>query len=147
MESRRQLDAVGGAETLNRLVAAAFYVFWLAGAFVLNAAGAPRQTGRVEVVAELPDGLPLACADPERLGQVVANLLRNAIRHTEPGGIVAVSTRAEPGAVALEVRDTGVGIPPAELPHIWERFYRGENGRARAGDGAGLGLADRKSVV
>ena len=105
------------------------------------------QTGRVEVMADVPDGLPPACADAERLGQVVANLLHNAIRHTEPGGIVAVSLRAEPDAVVLEVRDTGVGIPPAELPRIWERFYRGENGRARTGDGAGLGLALVKELT
>lgn len=105
------------------------------------------QTGRVEVIADVPDGLPPACADAERLGQVLANLLHNAIRHTEPGGIVAVSLRAEPDAVALELRDTGVGIPPAELPHIWERFYRGENGRARTGDGAGLGLALVKELT
>jgi len=121
------------AATAERVVAALAPLAW--------------QTGRVEVIADLPAGLPLACADAERLGQVLANLLRNAIRHTEPGGIVAVALRAEPGAVALEVRDTGVGIPPAELPHIWERFYRGENGRSRTGDGAGLGLALVKELT
>lgn len=121
------------AATAERVVAALAPLAW--------------QTGRVEVISDLPAGLPLACADAERLGQVLANLLRNAIRHTEPGGIIAVALRAEPGSVALEVRDTGVGIPPAELPHIWERFYRGENGRSQTGDGAGLGLALVKELT
>ncbi len=109
------------------------------------------QSGRVEVVTDLPDGpagsRPLADADPERLGQVLANLLRNAIRHTEPGGIVAVALRSEPDAVVVEVRDTGAGIPADELPHIWERFYRGRSERSRAGDGAGLGLALVKELT
>ncbi len=101
----------------------------------------------MEVIADLPAGLPPACADAERLGQVLANLLRNAICHTEPGGIVAVNLRAEPDAVILEVRDTGAGIPPDELPRLWERFYRGAAGRARDGDGAGLGLALVKELT
>ncbi len=109
------------------------------------------QSGRVEVVADLPDGPAggrlLAHAHAERLGQVLANLLRNAIRHTEPGGIVSVALRTEPDAVVLEVRDTGAGIPADELPHIWERFYRGRSDRSRAEDGAGLGLALVKELT
>jgi len=105
------------------------------------------QAGRVAVVADLPTGLPPARADAARLGQVLANLVRNAVRHTEPGGIVAVALRAEPDAVALEVRDTGAGIAPDELPHIWERFYQGQEEHARAGDGAGLGLALVKELT
>jgi len=104
------------------------------------------QGSRVEVSADLPPDLPLVRADGERLGQVLANLLRNAVHHTEPGGIVAVRLRAEPAAVVVEVRDTGAGIPPEELPHIWERFYRGASERAR-GDGAGLGLALVKELT
>ncbi len=105
------------------------------------------QAGRVTVIADLPAGLPPASADAERLGQVLANLVRNAVRHTEPGGIVAAALRSEPDAVVLEVRDTGTGIPPDELPHIWERFYRGGEDRARTGDGAGLGLALVKELT
>jgi signal transduction histidine kinase len=105
------------------------------------------QAGRVTVIADLPAGLPPARADGERLGQVLANLVRNAVRHTEPGGIVAVALRAEPGAVALEVRDTGAGIAPDELPHIWERFFQGEEDRTGTGDGAGLGLALVKELT
>ena len=91
--------------------------------------------GRVEVVAELPPDLPPAVVDRARLEQVLANLLRNAIRYTPPGGIVAVVARPESDAVRIEVKDTGEGIAPEDLPHVWERFYHGPNG------GAGLGLA------
>jgi signal transduction histidine kinase len=105
------------------------------------------QSGRVEVVAETPPDLPFALVDGGRLEQILNNLLRNAVRHTPPGGIVAVVAAAEEDAVRVEVRDTGEGIPPEELPHIWERFYRGE--RASTGDrrGAGLGLALVKELT
>jgi signal transduction histidine kinase len=105
------------------------------------------KSGRVEVVAELPDELPQACVDESRLEQILANLVRNGVRHTEPGGIVAVVVAAGEDAVQIEVRDTGEGIPAAELPQIWERFYRGENARADDGRGAGLGLALVKELV
>jgi len=100
------------------------------------------NAGRVEVVEELPDELPQVCADEARLEQILANLLRNGVRHTPPGGIVAVTAAAEEDAVRIEVRDTGEGIPPEELPHIWERFYHGEGS-----SGAGLGLALVKELT
>lgn len=103
------------------------------------------DSGRVEVVAELPPRLPPADTDEARLEQCLANLLRNAIRHTPPGGIIAVAARAEPGAVLIEVRDTGEGMAPADLPHIWERYYQGES--ARGHGGAGLGLALVKELT
>jgi signal transduction histidine kinase len=104
-------------------------------------------SSRVEVVADLPPSLPAACADGVRVKQILANLLRNAIRHTPPGGIVAVSARAVPGAVLLEVRDTGEGIAPADLPCIWERFYRGQKQPTEDRPGAGLGLALVKELA
>jgi signal transduction histidine kinase len=103
--------------------------------------------GRVRVVADLPPTLALANADEARLEQVLVNLLRNGVRHTPPGGIVAVAAREEPDAVVLEVRDTGEGVPEADLPHIWERFYRGEDSRSRDSGGAGLGLALVKELT
>ncbi len=104
------------------------------------------RSGRVELIAELPPGLPLASADEGRLEQVLANLLRNAIRHTPPGGIIVVRARATSTGVRIDVCDTGEGIPPADLPHIWERFYRGANG-SRDTAGAGLGLALVKDLT
>ncbi|MBN2006202.1 MAG: HAMP domain-containing protein [Anaerolineae bacterium] len=110
------------------------------------------QRERVDIVAEVAPELPQALADPGRLDQVLVNLLRNALRHTPPGGIVAVIAAAEADTVCIEVRDTGEGIPPEDLPRIWERFYRGESARAedaRQGTepGAGLGLALGKELV
>ena len=113
---------------------------------VETAAPLAWRTGRVQVVAEVPPGLPQVTVDPDRLAQVLTNLLRNAVRHTPPGGIVAVVARADEASVVLEVRDTGEGISPEDLPRVFERFYRGAGrgdgrGARRAGDGAGLGLA------
>lgn len=105
------------------------------------------NSGRVELVSKLPDGVQQAHVDAERLEQVLANLLRNAIRHTPPGGIVAAVVREELDSVAVEVHDTGEGIDPEDLPHIWERFYRSESSRARDRGGAGLGLALVKEMT
>lgn len=106
------------------------------------------QTGRVDVVADLPPALPPALVDEARLEQVVSNLLRNGVRHTPPGGIVAVMAAAEgEDTIRIEVRDTGEGIPPEELPRIWERFYRGERARSHEARGAGLGLALVKELT
>jgi len=105
------------------------------------------NSGRVEMVSNLPDRPLYAHVDPRRLEQVLANLLRNAIRHTPPGGIVAVTTHEGPESATIEVHDTGEGIAPEELPQIWERFYRSESSRARDRRGAGLGLALVKEMT
>lgn len=85
-------------------------------------------------------------ADPERLGQVVDNLLVNAMTYTPRGGAVAVEVRATDEGVVLEVSDTGPGIPAGELERVFERFYRGAAGAGRNG-GAGLGLAISSAIV
>ncbi|HEY7833370.1 MAG TPA: ATP-binding protein, partial [Ktedonobacterales bacterium] len=99
----------------------------------------------------------LALADAGRLQQILQNLLHNAVRHTPPGGIVAVSAvTCDEYTVALRVRDTGEGIAPDDLPHIWERFYRTTAARQRDGQaepdgaesgGTGLGLALVKELA
>jgi signal transduction histidine kinase len=105
------------------------------------------KSGRVEVVADLPVTLPLVYVDEARLAQILSNLARNGIQHTPPGGIVAVMAAAEQDTICIEVRDTGEGIAPQDLPHIWERFYRGgAPGQAERG-GAGLGLALVKELA
>ena len=80
-------------------------------------------------------------ADVDRLGQVVSNLLSNALRHTRRGGRVDLRVRRANGWAVLEVADTGVGIAAEDLKHVFKRFWRGEKSRSRATGGAGIGLA------
>lgn len=110
------------------------------------------QRDRVQVLVEPSEDLPSASTrvvvDAGRVEQILVNLLRNALRHTPPGGIVVVSLDATgPDDVALRVCDTGTGIAPEDLPHIWERFYRGAEARDRDAHGAGLGLSLVKELT
>ena len=93
------------------------------------------------------EGLPPVPGDADRLGQVLTNLLANALRFTPPAGRVAVEARGERDAVRLAVMDTGCGIAPEDLPHVFERFYRADRARARATGGSGIGLAIVKHIV
>ena len=94
----------------------------------------------------VPDIEPVVSADERRLSQVLRNLLANALRHTATG---TVTVRLEQvGATArVAVADTGEGIPPQDLPHIFERFYRADAARAANTGGAGLGLAISRTIV
>ncbi len=102
------------------------------------------QHNKVEVVADLAPQQAHGQVDAARTEQIMFNLLHNAIRHTSPGGIVAASVRLAANAVVIEVRDTGEGIDPSDLPHVWERFYRAPNAN---GSGTGLGLALVKELA
>jgi signal transduction histidine kinase len=94
-----------------------------------------------------PEGLTVS-GDPERLHQVVANLLDNAVRHSPAGGKVSVAATADPsGRTTIEVLDDGPGIPPAELERVFERFYRTDHARAASDGGTGLGLAIARWIV
>jgi len=86
-------------------------------------------------------------ADPDHLAQVLANLLQNAVRYTPVGGAVLVSAMPRPGDIVVSVANSGQGIPSAELPHLFERFYRVEKSRSAASGGAGIGLAIVKRLV
>jgi signal transduction histidine kinase len=86
-------------------------------------------------------------ADPERLHQVVANLVENALRHSPSGGTVSVAARAVRDAVQFEVTDDGPGIPDADSRRIFERFYRADSSRSSNNGGAGLGLAIAQWIV
>jgi len=88
------------------------------------------------------EGIPSLDVDPLRLREVLSNLLSNALRYTPSGGRVDVAASASQGQVAISVHDTGPGIAPDDLPHVFERFYKSEESR-----GAGLGLAIAKSLV
>ncbi len=110
-----------------------------------------RQKG-VTLKTETPEALPPVEADEQRIAQVLFNLMANALRHTPSGGTITTSAelRAEPpanGRVLVSVRDTGTGIPPEDLPHVFERFYRADRSRARATGGSGLGLTIARQIV
>lgn len=86
-------------------------------------------------------------ADPDRLQQVVRNLLDNAIRYSPPGGTITIAVADHRGQVELTVRDEGRGIEPRDLDHVFDRFYRGDPSRAHAGEGSGLGLAICREIA
>jgi two-component system OmpR family sensor kinase len=86
-------------------------------------------------------------ADLDRLTQVLRNLIRNAVSHTAPGDRITVAARSRDGRLELSVKDSGSGIPPDQLEHVFERFYRGDEGRSRDGGGSGLGLSIARAIV
>ena len=102
----------------------------------------------VALASDLPADLPTVHADPERVGQVLMNLLHNAVKFSRPGGRVSVSVaREEADGVVVAVRDEGVGIPAAEIGRIFERFYKVDRARSRGKGGTGLGLAIARHIV
>ena len=107
------------------------------------------ETKGVRLDTDIAVGLPQLSLDPERMGQVLGNLLDNALRHTPAGGTVTISAAASrrTGGVALSVADTGEGIPAEHLAHVFERFYRVDTARDRAHGGSGIGLAIAKAFV
>jgi two-component system phosphate regulon sensor histidine kinase PhoR len=104
---------------------------------------AERQ--KLTLETELAARLPKVSADPVRVRQVITNLVHNAIKFTRSGGRITITTRRLEGSVVVAIADTGVGIPKEDLPHVFERFYKGD--KARAGEGTGMGLAIAKHVI
>lgn len=103
----------------------------------------------VRLVGEVSDDVDPVLANPPRLQRVLYNLVSNALRHTPAGGTVVLRATPGEGVVQVEVSDTGEGIPPEDLPRVFERSFRGERSRVRpeAGDGAGLGLAIARGLI
>ena len=103
----------------------------------------------VDLASTVSEDLPQVLADGDRVVQVLTNLLGNALRHTPKGGQVSVETEVRGDSVIFGVEDTGEGIAPEHLPHVFERFYRAEKSRSRSEDrgGSGLGLAISKALV
>jgi two-component system phosphate regulon sensor histidine kinase PhoR len=95
----------------------------------------------------LPADLPPLRVDRDRLAQVLINLLDNAVKFTPEHGRVDLSAAASDGWVTIEISDTGIGIPPEDLPRIFERFYRVDRSRDRREGGTGLGLAIAKHLT
>ena len=114
----------------------------------LAAAYAPQAAERQIVldVSAAPD-VPDVDVDPERMVQVLGNLVTNALRHTPAGGRIDLSAQARGTHVALAVADTGEGMPADVLPYVFERFYRGDPARSQQDGESGLGLAIAKSIV
>lgn len=107
---------------------------------------AVAETRQISLDAALPKLSPVLC-DTDRAAQVLRNLIGNALRHTPSGGRIELAGATDGAMVRLSVRDTGEGIAPDDLPHVFERFYRGDKSRTRSSGGTGLGLAIVKSLV
>jgi two-component system phosphate regulon sensor histidine kinase PhoR len=102
----------------------------------------------VEIELRAPAGLPPLEVDPLRFEQVILNLLENAVAYSNPPRRIVISAAAlDGGRMELRVADNGIGIPPGDLPHVFERFYRVDKGRSRASGGTGLGLSIVKQIV
>ncbi len=86
-------------------------------------------------------------ADADRIEQVIENLVANALRHTPSGGTVDLGAKADGPAVALSIADSGEGIAPEHLAHVFERFYKVDVARANSANGSGLGLSIAKAIV
>ena len=107
-----------------------------------------QRERKIKITLDLTEPLPSARADRTRLSLVLLNLTRNALNYTPAGGIISIgAAQADLSHVALWVADTGIGIAPAELPHVFERFYRTDASRSRHTGGAGLGLAIVRAQV
>lgn len=105
------------------------------------------EASGVDLVLDTEPGLPLVQADPDRMAQVLGNLVDNALRHTPAGGRVTLTGHQDGRTVTLTVSDTGEGIPAEHLPHVFERFYRADTARDRTHGGSGIGLAITKALV
>ncbi len=102
---------------------------------------------QITIATNLPADLPRAIADRQRIVQILGNLVRNSLRYTPEGGLIVLRAERQEDWIAVLVEDTGEGIPPERLPHVFERFYRGDQARDRDSGGAGLGLAIVREMV
>jgi signal transduction histidine kinase len=107
---------------------------------------AQAAAAAVELVAQAPDDLPLVDVDPVRIREVLSNLISNALRYTPAGGSIRVTVSRDAAdsneSLAVAVQDTGKGVPPEALPHIFDSFFKSEESR-----GTGLGLAVARKIV
>jgi signal transduction histidine kinase len=107
----------------------------------------PQASQRgLTLTGQVPDNLPLVKGDPERLKQVMINLVSNAIKYNREGGRVEIIVGADDGGMRVQIKDTGKGIPPDALPHLFEKFYRVPDSEGWA-QGTGLGLSIVKQLV
>lgn len=109
--------------------------------------GVQFEDGDIELRMDLPEDLPPVEIDRQRVEQVVLNLLSNAMRYTPAGGEIRIAAQVRSGMVEVSVCDTGPGLSEDETKHVFDRFYRVDRSRERAGGGAGLGLAIAKALI
>jgi two-component system phosphate regulon sensor histidine kinase PhoR len=109
--------------------------------------GNRSNSGVVDIQIDVSDDLPPLDVDALRLEQVMFNLLENAVAYSNPPRRVVLSAAVCEGQMEIRVADNGIGIPPSDLPHIFERFYRVDKGRSRTSGGTGLGLSIVKHIV
>jgi signal transduction histidine kinase len=105
------------------------------------------ENGKHAWSTDIPDTLPLVRADADRIHQVLANLLSNAMKFSTTGGTISIGARQQDTTVLVWIADTGIGIPPEALPRLFEKFFRVENDDTRRIGGTGLGLALVKKIV
>jgi len=106
------------------------------------------EAAEISLDVESKGKLPAIVGDVGRLDQVLGNLVANALRHTPPGGSITLRAEGLEDGVLIAVRDTGEGIPPENLPYIFDRFWRGDRARSHTGGaGSGLGLAIARQLV
>jgi histidine kinase len=152
-EADRLQRLVGDLQELSRVEAGAFELHRKAVEVEeLVSSAAERLVGQfdekgVRLEIDLGADLPKVLADPDRIGQVMLNLVGNALQYTTSGRTVEVQARRRDRFVEIEIRDEGMGIPAEHLPHVFTRFYRVDRSRSRVGGGSGIGLTIAKHLV
>ncbi len=136
-----RLEAEGDERGLGHVDLAAVF------ADVYDRSARNAREAKLQLDVELEEDFPPVEGETRSLGQVIHNLVENAIKYTTPGGSVSLTAHREGNEAVIEVHDTGVGIPKRHLPRIFERFYRVDEGRSREVGGTGLGLAIVKHNV
>jgi len=116
-------------------------------ALLMQAMEAIQTPGQAPIRLHLPSSLPCVAGDADALLRLFTNLLENAVRHTPPAGTITVTAQVQSASVQIAVTDTGEGIAPQHLPHLFERFYRVDAARSSSRGGTGLGLAISQSIA
>jgi signal transduction histidine kinase len=153
MEETRRLERIigdlldlarleGGGDTIRRIAVDVPALFER----VAGRHGRELQSRRISLVHHIDPAAESLVGDPDRLEQAIQNLAANALRHTPEGGTITLSAERAGDAIRLSVRDSGPGIAPEQLPHIFDRFYKGDASRRSAG-GSGLGLSIVRAIV
>lgn len=109
--------------------------------------GGQFENKGVRLTVKLPTEIPNILADDDRIIQVLTNLVDNALRYTSPGGEVTINAIGQGDLIQVSVKDTGIGIPPEHLPHIFTRFYRIDKSRSRQAGGSGIGLTIARHLI